>query len=214
MMIVIIQNTDHIMLTSIVGKTENGYYSAAITAAVVVQFVYTAIIDSYRPLILSAKKTDNDEYESNISGLYSIVIYALLIQSLMFTIFAPLIINILYGQEYMAAVPVLRILTWYLAFSFMGSIRNIWILAEGKQKYLPFINLVGVVFNIVLNAFLIPIWGAGGAAIASLASQFVMNFALGFVFKPIRYNNVLMLRGLHPKCFVKEIKVFLKEIKK
>ena len=214
MMIVIIQNTDHIMLTSMVGKTENGYYSAAATAAIVAQFVYLAVVDSYRPLILSAKKTSKVEYENNISGLYSVIVYFLLIQSVAFTIFAPLIINILYGAEYLAAVPVLRILMWYQAFAFMGTIRNIWILAEGKQKCLPFINFVGVVFNIVLNFFLIPVWGACGAAIASLATQFIMNFALGFVFKPIRYNNVLMLRGFNPKVFVGEIKSLLHEIKK
>ena len=55
-MIVVIQNTDHIMITEIVGKSENGLYSAAITCTVVVQFVYYAIIDSFRPVILENKK--------------------------------------------------------------------------------------------------------------------------------------------------------------
>ena len=52
MMVTVFQNTDHIMLTTMIGKTENGFYSAAITTTAVAQFVYTAIIDSFRPLIL------------------------------------------------------------------------------------------------------------------------------------------------------------------
>lgn len=214
LMVVVIQNTDHIMLTSIVGKSENGYYSAAITSAGVAQFVFTAIIDSFRPMILSSKKTDNLEYEKNISRLYGIIIYLSIAQSLVFTIFAPIIVNVLYGSEYAATIPVLQILTWYRAFSFMGTIRNIWLLAEEKQKYLPSINLVGVALNIVLNALLIPTWGARGAAFASLVTQVAMNFAFGFVFRPIVRNNILMMRGINPKKFAGEIKLLVKEMRK
>ncbi len=213
LMIVVIQNTDHIMLTSIAGKAENGYYSAAVTSAGVAQFVFTAIIDSFRPMILSSKKDDGIEYEKNISRLYGIIIYLSIAQSLVFTVFAPIIVNVLYGNEYALTVPVLRILTWYRAFSFMGTIRNIWLLAEEKQKYLPVINLTGVVLNIVINAFLIPVWGACGAAFASLVTQIAMNFAFGFIFKPIQYNNTLMMRGINPKKFVKEIKFLVKEMR-
>lgn len=113
----------------------------------------------------------------------------------MFTIFAPLIINLLYGVEYEATVPVLQILTRYRAFSFMGTIRNILLLAEEKQKFLPFINIVGVVLNVILNALVIPILRACGAALASLITHMAMNFVLGFGLKPIKYNNVLMLKA-------------------
>jgi len=195
-----------------VSKAENGYYSAAITSAGVAQFVFTAIIDSFRPMVLSSKKKDEIEYENNISRLYGIIVYLSIAQSLAFTIFAPIIIKLLYGSEYILAIPVLQILTWYRAFSFMGTIRNIWLLAEEKQKYLPFINLVGVVMNIAINALLIPVWGACGAAVASLITQIVMNFALGFIIKPLRENNKLMLNGLNPRYICREIKVIVKEL--
>ena len=214
LMIVVIQNTDHIMLTSMAGNAENGYYSAAITSAGVAQFVFTAIIDSFRPLILSSKKNNNNEYEKNISRLYGVIIYLSVAQSLLFTIFAPLIIKLLYGYEYVAAIPVLQILTWYRAFSFMGTIRNIWLLAEEKQKYLPYINLFGVISNIVLNAIMIPLWGACGASIASLITQIAMNFVFGFIYKPIRENNILMLKGIAPRFFFKEIKYCVLNLKK
>ena len=206
LMVVVIQNTDHIMLTTMVGKTENGYYSAAITSAGVAQFVFTAIIDSFRPMILESKRENQIEYEKNMSRLYGIIIYLSFIQSLTFTIFAPIIIKVLYGAEYAAAIGVLQILTWYRAFSFMGTVRNIWLLAEEKQKYLPLINLTGMVANIVLNAITIPFWGAKGAAAASLVTQVFMNFILGFIFAPIKQNNRLLLKGVAPKFFFGELK--------
>ncbi len=213
LMVIVIQNTDHIMLTSMAGTAENGYYSAAITSAGVAQFVFTAIIDSFRPIILSSKKNDNDECENNISRLYGVIIYLSFVQSLVFTLFAPFIIQVLYGVEYSASIPVLQILTWYRAFSFMGTIRNIWLLAEEKQKYLPSINLVGVILNIALNAAMIPLFGACGAATASLITQVAMNFILGFILKPIRRNNYLLLCGISPNYIFREIKLLICEMK-
>lgn len=214
LMLVIIQNTDHIMLTTMIGKTENGFYSAAITCATVAQFVYIAIIDSYRPLILSNKKTDEVAYERNLAGLYCITTYMALIQGVVFTVFASLIVGILYGADYTATVPVLQILVWYFAFSVMGTVRNVWILAEEKQKYLWIINLSGAIFNIVLNAITIPIWGACGAAFASLLTQFFTNFILGFIFKPIRNNNKILIKGINPKFLVREMRNIISVLQK
>lgn len=199
LLVVVFQNVGVILLSNMSGYDETGYYTSALTSASIVQFVYTAIMDSYRPLILTAKKESVENYEKSISGLYSIMVYLSFAQSLVFAVFAKLIISVLYGAEYMTAVPVLRILVWYCPFSFMGTVRNIWLLAEEKQKELWKINLFGVVINIISNAILIPYAGACGAAIAAFITQFLMNFVLGFFYKPIKKNNELMMKGLNPK---------------
>ena len=64
-MLVVIQNTDHIMLTMMIGESENGYYTAAITCATLAQFVFTAITDSFRPMILLHKKEDELAYKKD-----------------------------------------------------------------------------------------------------------------------------------------------------
>lgn len=211
LMVVIIQNTDHIMLTMMQGKTENGLYSAAITCATIFQFVYIAIADSFRPMILSKKKENGAEYQNSISRLYGLTLYTAIAQCIAFFALAELIIYILYGSDYANAVPVLRALVFYFVFSVMGVVRNVWILAEEKQKYLWVINLSGALLNVVLNAVMIPFWGAIGAAVASLITQFFANFVLGFIMKPLRANNRLMLKGLNPKYMYREMKAMAKE---
>lgn len=211
LMVTLFQNTDHIMLKTMAGDVENGLYSSAITSAGVCQFVYAAIIDSARPVILAAKKTDSLKYEKNISRLYCVITYLALAQGVGFTVFAQLIVKILYGAEYISAVPVLQILVWYIAFSQMGRIRNIWILAEEKQKILWKINLLGALMNVAVNACLIPIWGAAGAALASLSTQIFTNLILGFLLKPIRYNNRLLLRGLDPRILAELLQQRIKD---
>lgn len=210
MMVTLFQDTDHIMLKIFSGDAENGFYTAAITCACVVQFVYTAIIDSMRPVILESKQNNAAEYEKRLSTLYSIIIYMSLAQSIGFTLLAKWIVSILYGAEYMPTVSVLQVLVWYVVFSYMGAVRNIWILGEGKHKFLWKINLVGALANILLNSILIPHYGALGAATASLITQFFTNFILGFIIKPIRQNNRLLLKGLNPKLLLSLIKEYKK----
>ena len=41
-----------------------------------------------------------------------------------------------------------------------------------------------------------PFWGIQGAAVASLLTQFFTNFVLGFMMKPIRDNNKIVLAAL------------------
>ena len=199
LMVTVFQNTDHIMLKILVGEGENGFYTAAITCAGVAGFLYHALIDSFRPVILAERRKSPEQFGRMLSRLYSLIFYLSLAQSIGFALLADPIVTILYGRAYSPAIPVLQILVWYIAFSHMGILRNIWILAEGKQNLLWIINLSGALLNIGLNSWMIPLWGARGAALASVITQLVSNFILGFIWKPLRPNNRLLIAGFHPQ---------------
>lgn len=202
LMVTIFAQTDKIMLKAMMSEEAVGIYSAAVTCAGLTSFVFSAIIDSFRPTVFENKKFSREAYEHSLVSCYSVVIYLSLAQSLVCTVFSKLIIHILYGADYAASAGVLGLVVWYTTFSYLGPIRNIWILAEDKQKYLWIINLSGAVTNIVLNAVLIPFIGVMGAALASLITQIFTNVIVGFIMKPIRYNNRLMLKGCNPKPLI------------
>lgn len=199
LMVVVFNSTGNIMLKLIISEAENGYFATAVTCSSITSFVFNAIVDTARPVALESRQKSKEAFERNIARIYAILTYLSLAQSVGFSLFARIIIQILYGKEYLPAVPVLQILVWNTAFSYMGSVRNIWILGEQKHSVLWVINGIGAVVNIVCNALLIPSWGACGAAVASVLTQVITNFVLGFVLKPIRENNRLILKGLNPK---------------
>lgn len=198
-MVTIFQNTDHIMLKFMLGNEANGFYTAAVTCTGLSGFVYAAIIDSARPAVLESQKQSEEAFEKSLISLYAVILFLSLAQSIAFTCLAKPIILILYGEAYLPAVTVLRIETWILAASNIGTVRNIWILGKEKHHILWVINLCGVVSNVLLNGLMIPLWGAAGAAAASVLTQFTMNFLVGFLIKPIRRNNALILQSLHPR---------------
>lgn len=206
LMVTIFAQTDKIMLKEMVDSTAVGLYSSAVLCASVTSFVFTAIIDSARPTIFSKAKYGVEAVEQSICALYSIIIYLALAQCLVITVFAKYIVGILYGAKYALAVTTLRIVVWYTMFSYLGSVRNIWILYMGNQRYLWIINLSGALANVILNLFLIPIWGANGAAFASLVTQLFTNVILGWIITPIRRNNKLMITGLNLKNLIIALK--------
>ena len=213
MMVAVFAQTDRIMLKLMIDDSATGYYSAAVTCAGMTNFVFAAIIDSFRPLIFDNKKNDSVQYEKNMTSLSSVIIYLSLLQCVAMTAFAGLIIKILYGEAYAQSAVALRIIVWYTTFSYLGAVRNIWLLAEEKQKYLLWINLLGAVANIGLNFALIPVMGINGAALASLITQFFTNVIIGFILKPIRRSNYLMIKALNPKGVIKSLKFALKKDK-
>lgn len=206
LMVNIFAQTDKIMLKFFLDDASVGFYSAAVNCAGITGFVFIAIIDSMRPLIYENQSLSKEKYDDSVKLLYSIIIYLALAQSVVMSIFAKLIVHILYGEEYYAAVSALQIIVWYTTFSYIGAVRNIWIVAEKKQKYLWIINLFGAISNIILNLIFIPQFGINGAAVASLITQIFTNVIVGFILKPIKYNNILMLRSLNIKYLFNHVK--------
>ena len=212
MMVTIFSLSDRIMLKHMISDAATGYYSAAVTCAGVTGFVYTAIIDSMRPVIFESKKQGSGDFEDQISCLTSIIFYVSLLQCIVTTVFASPMIHFLYGEAYAPSIQALQVVGWYVTFAYVGSVRNIWILSEDKQKYIWVLNLSGAAFNILLNLIFIPLWGVIGAAAASAITQFFTNFILGFIMKPIRRYNALMLRGMNPKfacSMIKKIRQYI-----
>lgn len=205
MMVTVFSQTDRIMIKMMIGNAETGYYSTAATCAGLSSFIFGAIIDSMRPLIFESKKNGRDLFENKVSQLYSIVIYLALFQSIAFVVLARPVIMIMYGEAYAASIPILQTITWYSAFSYMGSVRNIWILAEGQQKYLWIVNLSGAVLNVIGNFILIPLCGAIGAAIASVITQFFTNFILSLIMKPLKPTAKLIWKALDPRTVISMI---------
>lgn len=203
-MITVFAQTDKIMLNLMVGEAATGFYSAAVACTTMTNFVFVAIVDSARPTVLKSKAMGNEIYERNVSFLYSVMFYLSLAQCVVVTLFAPPIIRVLYGTEYAKSIDILRLCVWYTTFSYLGSARSVWILAENMHYILWKMNLLGALTNILLNSILIPVLGAMGAALASLITQGFTNVLLGFLIKPIRENNRLMVRGMNPRFLYRE----------
>lgn len=212
MMINIFAHTDRIMLKLMLDENATGYYSAAISLCSASSFVFLAIIDSARPVILESKLRKN-ECDENLLYTYSIVFFISLLQSVIFTLFAKPIVGITFGRQYKNSIQALRIAVWYTTFSYIGGVRSIWVLANNYQRYLWKINLSGAFVNVMLNAVFIPVWGVSGAALASVITQFFINVVMGFIIPALRENNRILVKSMNPAVILHLTRKALKAFK-
>ena len=205
LMVAIYGQTDKLMLKQMLSEIDVGFYSTATAVNSMWCFILAAIIESLYPSIMEAYKANNGElFEKKNRQLYAIVFYISVAVAILFNIFAELAIGILYGNEYMPAVMPLKIVSWYTAFSYLGVARNAWIVCKNKQKHLIKIYAAASTVNVFLNFLLIPIWGASGAAVASLIAQILTGFILPYCIKDLRPNaqlisEAIFLKGIFSK---------------
>ena len=196
LMISIYAQTDKLMLKSLIGSAEIGFYSTAVTLCNMWCFILSAIIDSMYPSIVESYNSNQRAFDKRNLILYSLVFYISAFVSLVFTVFAEPIVYIIYGSEFMPAVMPLRIITWYTAFSYLGVARNAWIVCKNMQKYLIYIYVGAAVSNVILNLILIPSFGASGAAVASLCAQIITTMVIPLFMKEFRENTFMMLNAI------------------
>ena len=196
LMISIYGNTDRIMLKQMVGDEAVGYYSTAVSMCNTWVFVLSAIIDSMYPVIMQARNENYEKYEKQNRLMYAIVFYLSAFVSIVFLLFGGFAIKILYGEAYLPAVVPLQVVTWYTAFSYLGVARNAWLVGENLQKYVTPIYAGAAISNVLINFALIPLWGATGAAVASLITQFSTIFVFPLFIKPMRRNTKLLAEAL------------------
>lgn len=86
-------------------------------------------------------------------------------------IFAPIMISILAGNGFEAAVPVLRILSIALVFSYLGHLVGFTLISRDGQRELLGLGIIVLLFNFGANLVVIPRFGIEGAAWVTAATE-------------------------------------------
>ncbi|KWX78463.1 polysaccharide biosynthesis protein, partial [Paenibacillus riograndensis] len=207
LMVSLYMRIDQVMLgTMMPNKDELGIFSAAVRIAEMWYFVPMAIIVSFRPVIMSKKKSNNDGYIRSIQLLYSIVAWMGIAFGVFILLFSRSIIGILYGPDYIESARILSVSIWAGTFAMLGSARGVWLVTEGLQRYSMAYIAAGCLINVSLNYLLIPSYGGYGAAIATLASQITVAIIAPAFFKPTRISSIMMLRAFNLKSLFLDIK--------
>jgi O-antigen/teichoic acid export membrane protein len=182
---------DQVMVKSMLGDTQVGYYAVAVRLVEIWYFVPIIICSSFFPAIIRSREISQQHYEARLQKLYQLTIWIGLAIALLATFFGAWGIKLLYGDLYTTAVQALNIYAWLGLFVNPTILRGKELIADNKMYIITVSTIMGAVINIIANYIYIPIYGITGAAWATLIARAITFFIIPIIFyKYIRFNIV------------------------
>ena len=181
------------ILSKVRGMEEVGLYSAAYRFLMIAFVVIDSFVNSLFPIISSFYRgsTGGEEQTSGQfalackKGLQLLLLLSLPV-ALVVSAFADQIILLVYGEEFTAAIPVLRILICLVVPYAISQIFAYALVASNNQRYDLFVNAVSMLASVGLNWVLIGKFGYIGAAWAALASITIyVGLQVPFIFRNV-----------------------------
>lgn len=185
-------NIDKFIIKEYLDNTQLGIYSIAYTIASLQMFINAGIA-----ITLPQNIYKNYEYWLNFSPRFKVLIFfsgATFILSCVLLLF--LKIDQKYFHFFRYYQEILNILLFVMPALFLVGIYqfySIYIFYFKKTKNIVYIGIIGVISNIILNSYMIPIYGIIGAAISTLLTYIIyllINIFYVIKIEPILKNNI------------------------
>ncbi|MEJ5263409.1 MAG: flippase [Ignavibacterium sp.] len=202
--IAIYMKIDQVMIKYFMSVKDVGYYAAAVKLCEAWYFVPMAVSTSVFPAIVNAKQTSEKLYINRLQKLYDFLAAISIAIAIPVTILSDFIINLLFGPVYQPAATVLTIYIWAGVATFLGVASSQYLISENLTKLAFYRTLIGMIVNVIMNLFLIPIYGINGAAVATLVSYSLATFSIGFTKKTANQFK-MMLKSVFFVNIIKEV---------
>jgi O-antigen/teichoic acid export membrane protein len=177
LMNVVYNKIDVFMLKRLSNEYEVGVYAGATQFIYPFMFVSSALMSAIYPM-LTRNLTVRDAFDKiHAMSTYILGAIGLLMSGFLF-LASPVFYDYFFAHKYDAALPIYRILVWYLALVFFYGGYSNTIVAKGGVKFLLALNVVMIAVNVIGNVFAIPLYGAVGAAIVTISCEIIILLIL------------------------------------
>jgi O-antigen/teichoic acid export membrane protein len=188
---------DRSMLGYLTTDWEVGQYAVAIKITSVVSGLMVSVRTIMTPRVAYLMHADTGEAE-RLNYVTSKILLMLSIPSAIgMGLLSKRVLLLFAGEQYIAATPVLRILLTQMVFSCLnGFLVNQLFMTQRKEKWGSTAVILGAITNLVMNSIAIPRCGMYGAALSTVASEFVI-----FVYSIIRGRDIFSISRLGKQFF-------------
>jgi O-antigen/teichoic acid export membrane protein len=179
---VIYTRIDQVMIKNMLNSSSVGIYDAAVRLSEAWNFIPGIIASSFFPAIINAKKVSTQLYKRRLLTLIGGLFCLALIVAMPISMFSPYIIDLLYGASYSASASILSIYIWSGMWFSISLVLHYFLVNENRLRTLFICSFVATLLNIILNLYLIPLYGINGAAWATFLSYIVISLPTIYIF--------------------------------
>ncbi|SNY44413.1 Membrane protein involved in the export of O-antigen and teichoic acid [Arsukibacterium tuosuense] len=177
---------DIVMLGAMAGTEQAGIYAAASRLSELWYVFPATLATRYYPDMLKAYQQGLTPYYLKLRRFALLFFSAAFSIALLMTVAAPWLISLLFGDDFSAAIDVLRIHIWAGCFIFVRYLISQHLVITEQEQLSLLSHGIGALLNIGLNFWLIPSMGIVGAAWATLVSYAFASFFFLFIFASTR----------------------------
>jgi O-antigen/teichoic acid export membrane protein len=159
-----------IMLERLTSTAEVGYYAAATRFVEAGRVIPNAVFGALLPA-LTAVSTAPQSLEYTFRRTMFILAAFGGALAVVTTLFAPAIMALTYGEAFAPAVPALVVAMWALLPAVLRGGRTLYWYAQGHEQYTNTVASLTLVFQVLFGLWLIPRYGALGAAFVTLITE-------------------------------------------
>ena len=168
--LIVLNQSDRIMIKHYCGDSDAGIYSFAYQIASAINVLITAINGSRVPWTYENLKVKIYDGLKKITNTLVVMMAAIV---LLVCLLSPEMISILGTSDYQIAVYVIPVVTLGIFYTFVYDLYASIEFYYGATQYVMYASVTGAVINIVLNAIFIPIFGFIAAAYTTLVCYIV-----------------------------------------
>jgi O-antigen/teichoic acid export membrane protein len=159
------------ILSKLCGDAAVGIYSAPLRLVMGLGFASLAISGAVYPVMSRLFVIDSHRFTRSVELSLRYVLALVLPVVVLGGVLARPVTILLYGRAYLASVPVLRMLLFWVAAAGLNSLLSNYFFAISRPKVITLQSAAALVVNIAANLLLIPTWGAFGAATAIVLAE-------------------------------------------
>lgn len=175
---------DQVFIKHYIDTATVGLYSVAVQLTEMWQVLPLVLLSSLFPALVNSHVAQN-KYRNRIISLILLFGFFSLFASLATSLLAPLLVPIIYGNAFSASIPLLQIYVWSLFGTVVGILITNILVTENFRRIQIMVGLVPMLINVILNMLWIPMYGATGAAWATVIS-YTLAPIIPFFYSSIR----------------------------
>lgn len=188
---------DQVMVGEMMNTEAVGLYATAVKVSELWYILPMVLAGSVFPkVVASAEAGATKQHKQRMQVFFDVSALTAYVVIAGVLLFADELVYTLFGSTYGAAADVLKVHIGAFLFVALGIAREKWLVAENLTTFVMLSSLLGAVVNVALNAFLIPEYGIGGAAWATLVSQAGAAYLSGFASSDVRAVSWQMTRAM------------------
>jgi PST family polysaccharide transporter len=186
---------DQLMLEHYSGPSQVGVYAMAIRIGEAWLFIPAALAATSLPK-LAAAKGDAVAFEKAAQDMYDLVASVGIGIGVFVVLMTPVLCYFLLGDSYSEIPKIMPLIAASGVIMGLGMARTQHLTVLETTRFHLVTTTAGLAVNVALNLMLIPLWGAMGAATATVVSQWTVVHGMSYLHPAIRPSGGMMLRAL------------------